>query len=72
MESRMEVLMRFRIVCSFLMVVSLATGCGRLDRWLAGTTGRPTETCFDGVTYLQFTSGASVKYTQDGKVATCR
>ena len=64
--------MRLHRVVLFLVVMSLTTGCGRLDRWWAGTTGRPTESCVDGVSYLQFTSGASVKYTQDGKVETCR
>lgn len=64
--------MDFWKVVLFSVILSITTGCGRLDRWWAGTTGQPTQTCVDGVYYLQFTSGASVKYTQDGKVETCR
>ena len=50
---------------------SLLTGCGWLDRLAATVAGDATEICVDGVAYLQFTSGASVKYTREGKVATC-
>ncbi len=44
--------------------------CGRIDRNIAIFTGS-SELCVDGVRYLQFSSGASVKYTRDGKIATC-
>ena len=53
-----------------LLVVSLA-GCGWFDRKVAALTGGATKTCVDGVEYLQFTSGASVAYTREGKVKTC-
>lgn len=53
-----------------LLVVSL-TGCGWFDRSVAALTGGATKTCVDGVEYLQFTSGASVAYTREGKVKTC-
>lgn len=53
-----------------LLVVSL-TGCGWFDRNVAALTGGATKTCVDGVEYLQFTSGASVAYTREGKVKTC-
>jgi hypothetical protein len=53
-----------------LLVVSL-TGCGWFDRKVAALTGGATKTCVDGVEYLQFTSGASVAYTREGKVKTC-
>lgn len=46
-------------------------GCGAVDRSLAKFTGDATETCHDGVMYLQFTSGASVAYNKDGTVKTC-
>ena len=49
----------------------LLAGCGRLDRNIAGWTGKGAETCVDGVVYLQFTSGVTVKYRPDGTVATC-
>jgi hypothetical protein len=55
-----------------LSIVALTlTGCGRIDRWFAGITGNATEECVDGVLYLQFTSGASVAYSKDGKIKTC-
>lgn len=52
------------------MAIALA-GCGKIDRWWAGMTGDASEVCIDGVAYLQFTSGATVKYRADGRVATC-
>jgi hypothetical protein len=46
------------------------SGCGNLDRHVANLTGS-SESCIDGVKYIQFPSGASVKYTKDGRIATC-
>ena len=45
-------------------------GCGKFDRGVAKITGS-AQVCVDGVLYLQFTSGASVKYNRDGTIATC-
>jgi hypothetical protein len=45
-------------------------GCGKFDRGVAKITGS-AQVCVDGVVYLQFTSGASVKYNRDGTIATC-
>lgn len=53
------------------MIILSLTGCGKADQLYAHYTGDASETCHDGVMYLQFTSGASVKYTRDGKIATC-
>lgn len=53
-----------------LLVVSL-TGCGWFDRKVAALTGGATKTCVDGVEYLQFTSGATVAYSREGKVKSC-
>ena len=53
------------------MTLPLALGgCGKFDRGVAKITGS-AEVCVDGVRYLQFTSGASVKYNRDGTIATC-
>ena len=52
------------------LAVALA-GCGAADRMAANWTGQGSKTCVDGVLYLQFTSGASVAYTPDGKIKTC-
>lgn len=57
-----------------VLVVLLAltmTGCGWMDRKIASIGGRAAETCIDGVVYLQFTSGATVKYNTDGTIALC-
>ena len=54
-----------------LALVLLLSGCGGFDRSLAHLTGRGSETCQDHVIYLQFTSGATVKYLPDGHIATC-
>jgi hypothetical protein len=54
--------MKYLLFLSLLLALS---GCGRFDRFMAGITGDASETCVDGVVYLQFTSGATVKYTYD-------
>lgn len=54
----------------FVGLLTLA-GCGEIERGVAGITGGGFETCHDGVRYVQFTSGASVKYNADGSIATC-
>lgn len=46
-------------------------GCGWFERGLATATGF-SRMCVDGVEYLQFTSGATVAWTVDGKIKTCR
>lgn len=46
------------------------TGCGAVDRGIAKFTGS-SEMCVDGVKYIQFTSGATVKYNTDGSIALC-
>lgn len=55
-----------------LAVVLALSGCGYVDRTIGGITGNGAQTCVDGVAYLQFTSGVSVKYLPDGKIATCK
>ena len=49
----------------------MLVGCGALDRKMSELTGDPSKVCIDGVLYLQFTSGASVAYTPEGKVKLC-
>ena len=56
------------LVCAIALA---ATGCGNLDRTVAGLTGNASKTCVDGVLYLQFTSGATVAYNKDGTVRQC-
>lgn len=52
--------------------VLLVAGCGKLDQMGSHYTGRPSEVCVGGVTYLQFTSGAAVAVDRDGKPVPCR
>ena len=54
-----------------LLTATMLTGCGWFDRLAAAATGYSRQ-CIDGVEYLQFTSGATVAYTIDGKVKVCR
>lgn len=58
------------VVVISLVALALA-GCGRVDRWTAGVTGNASKTCVDGVTYLQFTSGATVQVDREGKPIPC-
>ena len=44
--------------------------CGKWDRLKASYTGSAFE-CVEGVKYIQFTSGATVMYNQDGTIKTC-
>lgn len=54
-----------------LLTLSLGlSGCGYFERMTATATGYSTQ-CINGVEYLQFTSGASVAYTSEGKIKTC-
>ena len=54
-----------------VLVVLSITSCGQFSRMVGYVTGW-SRICIEGVSYLQFTSGASVEYTQDGKVKTCK
>jgi len=54
------------------LVTTALTGCGQVDRTVSKYTGKPSTVCYEGVQYLQFTSGASVAYNTDGTVKTCR
>jgi hypothetical protein len=58
--------MKFIAIALCILLVS----CGNFDRHVANITGS-SESCIDGVKYIQFPSGASVKYTRDGRIATC-
>lgn len=57
----------------FLLIILICLmGCGNLKRWASGITGDPSEYCYKGVKYLQFPSGATVAFDQDGKVSKCQ
>lgn len=48
----------------------LLAGCGGLSRGCASVTGYD-RTCINGVSYQQFTSGATVEYQPDGTIKRC-
>ena len=59
------------LVAGVLLAGAVALGgCGMISRTVAHYTGH-SEQCVDGVAYLQFPSGATVKYDRAGKVVTC-
>jgi uncharacterized lipoprotein YehR (DUF1307 family) len=60
---------KMKYVMIGLLTLSLA-GCGQWERTKANYTGY-SEVCVDGVTYLQFPSGSSVKYDTSGKIVGC-
>ena len=56
-----------------VIILSLTlAACGGIDRSIATLTGGATKTCVDGVTYLQFTSGATVQLDNTGKPVGCK
>jgi hypothetical protein len=57
------------LVC---VIAGLLSGCGKIDRVTSSFTGKPSEVCVDGVSYLQFTSGATVKLDINGKPVPCK
>jgi hypothetical protein len=59
------------LIIACLIFVSFVTGCGKADRMIAKYTGY-SNICVDGVSYLQFTSGATVKVGLDGKPIACK
>lgn len=57
----------------YLLVITVLflSGCGSIDREKAKLFGRGYEVCVEGVVYLQFASGVSVAYNQDGTIKKC-
>lgn len=58
-------------IITVLALLGFLTSCGWLDRNIASFTGSASKTCVDGVTYLQFTSGATVQLDRTGKPVSC-
>jgi len=54
------------IIATFSLI-----GCGQIDKEMAKITGKGSSTCYKGVEYVQFTSGASVAYNTDGTIKLC-
>ncbi len=60
-----------RLLAIAAIAVTMFTGCGWFDRKVSSFTGTASKTCIDGVTYLQFTSGATVQVDRSGKPVPC-
>lgn len=58
-------------MCMVVMIFVL-TSCGKVDRLKSAYTGAPSKVCVDGVSYLQFTSGATVQLDVSGKPVVCK
>lgn len=71
-DQQLGVAMRyvFGTVLTLLVLLSSAA-CGKIDNTVAAWTGNATKICVDGVTYLQFTSGAAVQLDRSGKPVPC-
>lgn len=59
-----------RLMITSLLATALV-GCGWFDRKMSSVTGGAVKTCVDGVTYLQFMSGAAVQVDRNGKPVEC-
>jgi len=59
------------IIAAVLAACLLVAGCGWVERVTATATGW-SRICIAGVSYLQFTSGATVEYGTDGKIKLCK
>lgn len=57
-------------VIAMLALLALA-GCGVGEQTVALFTTY-SKICVEGVSYIQFSSGASVQYNKDGKVVLCK
>lgn len=49
----------------------MLTACGQIDQLDAQLTGY-SKVCVDGVSYLQFSSGATAQLDSTGKPVTCK
>jgi hypothetical protein len=67
--------MKLFLVCLGLLAYVLSilafAGCGYVDRAGSTISGQPSKICAGGVVYLQFTSGATPAYHQDGSLIKC-
>ena len=52
-------------------MVFMVSGCGKYERAVANVTGYSKQ-CIDGVSYIQFSSGATVQVDVNGKPIACK
>ena len=58
-------------IITILFIVLFASNCGIFSRFKAKITGESVE-CYEGVRYIQFTSGVAVAVNLDGKPLPCK
>lgn len=63
--------MKLPLLIGLMAVLVGTAGCGGMQRDIASMSGKPSETCHEGVKYLQFTSGATVQVDATGKPVPC-
>lgn len=57
----------------FIAVTALLlASCGRASDQLSVELKGYSERCIDGVSYLIFSTGATVKYDRQGEIVTCQ
>lgn len=52
-------------------IAVMLTGCGWFDRYVVANVSGYSKTCVEGVTYLQFPSGATPQFNIDGSMKAC-
>ena len=55
-----------------ILVALTLTGCGWFERKVVANFTGYGKVCVDGVTYLQFASGAAVQVNTEGKPVACK
>lgn len=59
-----------KLLMTLVMLLALS-GCGSFKRSVANITGAPFVYCYDGVSYLQFPSGAALAVDKNGLPLSC-
>jgi len=55
-----------------IILLLITSSCGWYDRQKSNLLGSATVICHEGVSYLQFPSGATVQYDTNGKIKGCK
>ena len=67
----MKAVKKFLLIVGLLVLVG-QSACGGCHRTVANWTDGWSRLCVDGVSYLQFSSGATVEYNPNGTVKVCK
>ena len=59
-----------RICATLVLIVIFLTGCGQCSRIKAAYAGYD-KMCVEGISYIQFTSGATAQVDLEGKPVRC-